>query len=58
MFSAKVSSSSGENLTPACLMGDGGVFNVMFSLGGRPGVLYTCLSRVYLRSTWKDFASN
>ena len=33
ILSAKVNSSPGENLTPACLMGDGGVFNVMFSLG-------------------------
>ena len=32
MFSAKVSSSSGENLTPACWMGDDGVFNVVFPL--------------------------
>jgi hypothetical protein len=32
MFSARISSFQGENLTPACRMGDDGVFNVVFSL--------------------------
>ena len=36
MFSARVSSSLGENLTPARRIGDDGVFNVMFSMEASP----------------------
>jgi len=36
MFSARVSSSLGENLTPARRIGDDGVFNVMFSMEVSP----------------------
>jgi hypothetical protein len=32
MFSAKISSSPDENLTPAHRMGDDGIFNIVFSL--------------------------